>query len=242
MRRNARRRTNANNRRNKKRWASKAKARKRFSKYKTPLALQTHTFCERAPGEQITIGNEAGPLMAPYYVKSFKFNELKQCDQYSSIFEQYRMDKVIVTFRYKGISTPALQSAGGAGTGFVNELNPMIYFKIDHNDIQTNTLNIMKLSTKTRTHMFTNNSPEFSITILPAAQTLVLRDISGGVIQTTNIPKWKQWIDADGILGPGSDAEHLGLKVYAVGYKDANFDPGSLDVEYKYYFSCKSNE
>jgi hypothetical protein len=211
-------------------------------KRRVPLALKQHQFCERANGDTITIGNEAGTLAAPYYTRDFKFKNLKQCDQYSSIFEQYRMDKVIATFRYKGISTPALQSAGGAGTGFVNELNPMIYFKVDHNDLQANTLPIMKLSTKTKTHMFSNNNPEFSITIKPAAQTLVLRDVSGGVINTTNIPKWKQWIDADGLSGPGSDVQHLGLKVYAVGYKDANFDPGSIDVEYKYYFSCKSNE
>lgn len=212
-------------------------------RWKKPLALKEHQFVERAKGEQITIGMEAGQFAAPYYTKIFRFKDLAQCDQYSSIFEQYRLDKVIATFRYKSIATPALQSGGGpVGSGFVNELNPMIYFKIDHNDVNQNTLQTMKLSMKTRTHMFTNDKPEFSITILPAAQTLVLRDVAQGTVNTTNIPKWKQWIDADGSAGPGSEAEHFGLKVYAVGFKNANFDPGSLDIEYKYYFSCKSNE
>ncbi len=123
--------------------------------YKVPLALKQHQFCERANAEQITIGNVSGTLAAPYYTRIFKFKDLKQCDQYSSIFDQYRLDKVIATFRYKGIAVPALQSAGAAGTGFVNDLNLMIYFKVDHNDVQANTLNVMKLSSKTRTHMLT---------------------------------------------------------------------------------------
>lgn len=234
---------NSNKTKHYRRKRGKYKTKKNKYKSKTPLALQTHTFCERAKGEQITIGTEAGQFAAPYYTKIFRFKDLAQVDAYSQIFEQYRLDKIIATFRYKGIAVPALQSGGGpVGSGFVNELNPMIYFKIDHNDVNQNTLQTMKLSMKTKTHMFSNDKPEFSITILPAAQALVLRDVTGGVVNTTNIPKWKQWIDADGSAGPGCEAEHFGLKVYAVGFKNANFDPGSLDIEYKYYFSMKSNE
>ncbi len=117
----------------------------------------------------------------------------------------------------------------------------MIYFKVDHNDVDANTLALMKLSTKTKTHMFTNDTPEFSITLKPAAQSLAISG-STGAITYTNVPEWRKWIDADGPTGPGTDVEHFGLKVYAVGYKSSDFDPGALDVEYKYYFSMKSNE
>jgi hypothetical protein len=210
---------------------------------KVPLSLKQHQFCERAEGGILTIGNEAGTYAAPFYTKTFKFRDIGQCLSYSTIFEQYRLDKVVATFRYKGIAAPALQSAGGgAGTGFVNELNPMLYFKVDHNDINVNTLAQMKLSTKCRTHMFTNNSPEFSISLKPAAQVLTLSGATGGALTTTNTPEWKKWLDADGPTGPGTDCDHYGLKIYALGYKDANFDPGTIDIEYKYYFSCKSNE
>lgn len=202
------------------------------------LALKQHQFCERAKGGSISIGNEAGTTPAPYYTKVFKFRDLPQCDAYSKIFEQYRIDKVVATFRYKGISTPANLSGGPA---WVNELNPMIYFKVDHNDVDANTLALMKLSTKTKTHMFTNDTPEFSITLKPAAQSLAISG-STGAITYTNVPEWRKWIDADGPTGPGTDVEHFGLKVYAVGYKSSDFDPGALDVEYKYYFSMKSNE
>lgn len=208
-------------------------------KRKVPLALKQHQFCERALGGIITIGNEAGPAAAPYWTKTFKFKDIPQCDAYSNIFEQYRLDKVVVTFRYKGIAAPAAQSAG-ANMG-INELNPLLYFKVDHNDVNANTLAYMKMSTKTKTHKFTNNNPEFSISLKPASQTLLVRQLTPTTL-ATNVPAWKQWIDADGIAGPGSDVEHFGLKCYCVGYTDANFKPGTLDVSYKYYISMKSNE
>ena len=213
------------------------------SKKKVQLSLQQHQFCERAGGEIISIGNEAGTYAAPFYKKKFMFKDLKQCDAYSTIFEQYRLDKVVATFRYKGIATPAHLSGGPA---WVNEMNPLIYFKVDHNDINVNTLAVMKTSTRTKTHQFSNDKPEFSITLKPAAQILMLRSVDNSVtppvIKTTNVPKWKQWIDADGLSGPGSEVEHFGLKVYALGYKSSDFDPGTLDIEYKYYFSMKCNE
>lgn len=222
---------------------------KRKKKRKTPLSLQQHQFVERAGGEQITIGNEAGGAdTAPFYSKVFKFKDLKQCDAYSNIFEQYRLDKIVATFRYKGVSTPAQLASGNA---YVNEINPVLYFKVDHNDVNVNTLAQMKISSRTKTHVFSNDNPEFSITLKPAAQVLLLRSLTqpGNVLNATNVPKWKQWIDADGLQGPGSDAEYFGLKCYAVAYKDTTavaflpkIDPGSLDIEYKYYFSMKSNE
>lgn len=211
---------------------------KKIKRRKVSLALKQHQFCERALGDIITIGNEAGAGAAPFWSKFFKFNDIPQCNAYSEIFEQYRLDKVVVTFRYKGIAAPAMLAGGPA---MINELNPLLYFKVDHNDIDTNTLQLMKLSTKTKTHKFTNNSPEFSIVLKPASQKLLVRQLTPTTL-ATNVPTWKQWIDADGTAGPGSDVQHFGLKCYCVGYADLNFKPGTLDVSYKYYISLKSNE
>lgn len=207
-------------------------------KRKAPLALKQHQFCERTIGDTIQIGNEAGQGAAPYFTKAFKFADILQCDAYSQIFEQYRLDKVVVTFRYKGIALPALLNSGPA---HVNEINPLIYFKVDHNDLLPNTLAYMKLSTKTKSHKFTNDKPEFSISLKPASQELLIRQLTP-TVTSTNVPAWGKWIDADGAQGPGSSVEHLGLKVYALGYTSTDFKPGYLDVEYKYYISMKSNE
>ncbi len=209
-------------------------------KYKInrPLSTKHHQFCERALGDIITIGNEAGAAAAQFWGKDFKFNKIPQCDAYSNIFEQYRLDKIVVTFRYKGIAQPAMLAGGPA---HVNELNPLLYFKVDHNDINTNSLVTMKLSTKTKTHKFTNDKPEFSISLKPASQKLLVRQLTPTTL-ATNVPTWRQWIDADGVAGPGSDVSHFGLKCYAVGYTDTNFKPGTLDVSYKYYISMKNNE
>ncbi|AXQ65927.1 MAG: putative capsid protein [Cressdnaviricota sp.] len=207
-------------------------------KIRKPLSLKQHQFCERVIGDTIQIGNEAGQGIAPYFTKAFKFSDIPQCQQYSSIFEQYRMDKVVVTFRYKGIALPALLNAGPA---MINELNPVLYWKVDHNDLNTNTLAYMKQSTRTKSHVFTNSNSEFTISLKPASQKLLIRQLQP-TVTSTNIPAWKQWIDADGQAGPGSSVEHLGLKAYCLGYASLDFKPGYLDVEYKYYFSMKCNE
>lgn len=213
-----------------------------FVRYKKALSLKQHQFCERALGDIIGIGNEAGQGAAPFWSKSFKFADIPQCDSYSNIFEQYRLDKIVVTFRYKGIAVPATQIAGTTTMNMgVNELNPLLYFKVDHNDINADTLVKMKVSTRTKTHKFTNDKPEFSISLKPASQELLIRQLTP-TVTSTNVPAWKKWIDADGIAGPGSSVEHFGLKCYCVGYADLNFKPGTLDVSYKYYFSMKSNE
>jgi len=205
---------------------------------KVSLALKQHQFCERAIGDSIQIGNEAGAGAAVYFTKVFKFSDIPQCLSYSTIFEQYRLDKIVITFRYKGQAVPAQLSGGPA---HVNELNPLLYFKVDHNDVNANTLAYMKQSTKTKSHKFTNDDPEFTISLKPASQELLIRQLTP-TVTSTNVPAWKKWIDADGPTGPGSSVEHFGLKCYAIGYADMNFKPGTLDVSYKYYFSCKSNE
>lgn len=218
--------------------ANKRTMKRKKMKIRKPLALKQHQFCERAIGDSITIGNEAGAGAALYFTKAFKFADIPQCLSYSNIFEQYRIDKVVVTFRYKGIAAPAQLSGGPA---HINELNPLLYFKVDHNDLATNTLAYMKQSSRTKTHKFTNNSPEFSIQMKPASQKLLIRQLTP-TVTSTNVPEWRQWIDADGPQGPGANVEHLGLKAYCVGYADMNFKPGTLDVEYKYYISMKCNE
>jgi len=211
---------------------------KKIMKVRKPLALKQHQFCERVIGDTIQIGTEAGAGAAPYFTKAFKFSDIPQCQSYSSIFEQYRMDKVVVIFRYKGIALPALLNSGPA---MINELNPVLMFKVDHNDLNPNTLAYMKQSTRTKSHVFTNSNSEFSISLKPASQKLLIRQLTP-TVTSTNIPAWKQWIDADGATGPGSSVEHLGLKAYCLGYASLDFKPGYLDVEYKYYFSMKCNE
>ncbi len=160
--------------------------------------------------------------------KKFELNTIKQQAQYAQIFEFYRIDKVVVTFRYKG------GNAGiASGSGMWNEVNPLLMFKVDHNDDTADSVATLKDSLKCKTHMFTNNNPEFSIQLKPATQDMIYRSATS----TAYSPKWGQWIPTNDITVP-----HYGLKCYAIGYKSGSLNPGKLSVSYKYYVSFKNNE
>lgn len=206
----------------------RGRGRPRRRRRRKPLALKRHSFVERAEVEhQLTINTEAA---AAGHFQTFSLSKMKQQSEYATIFEFYRIDKVIATFRYKG---------GTAGVGNVvggvtwNESNPLLYFKVDHNDNTADSLNTMKESMKTKTHMITNNRPEFSIQLKPATQ----QEMYKSTVTTAYTPKWGQWIPTTDPTVP-----HYGLKAYAIGYRSGSFDPGSVSVSYKYYVSFKNNE
>lgn len=195
---------------------------------RVPLALKQHAFVERAEVEHnLAINVEAS---AVGHFETFSLSKMKQQSDYASIFEFYRIDKIVATFRYKGGTAGIASVAGGANW---NESNPLLYFKVDHNDITADTLATMKESMKTKTKMITNNKPEFSIVLKPAIQSEMYRSS----VSTAYTPKWGQWIPTNDPSVP-----HYGLKAYAIGYKSGSYDPGSLSVSYKYYVSFKNNE
>ena len=195
-----------------------------------PLALKQHAFVERAITEFDLEINTAASATGMF--NTFALSKMKQHTDYASIFEFYRIDKVVATFRYKG-GNAAVSNVQANWLQPVNESNPVLYFKVDHNDITADTLATMKDSMKTKTHMFTNDKPEFSIQLKPAIQSEMYRSS----VTTAYTPKWGQWI-------PTVDKEvpHYGLKAYAIGFKDAQWNPGSLEVTFKYYVSFKNNE
>lgn len=205
---------------------------KRRPRRRKALALKQHTFCERAEVEHsLVINTEAA---AVGHFQTFSLSKMRNETEYASIFEQYRIDKVVATFRYKGGAAGIASVSGGANW---NESNPLLYFKVDHNDASADTLDKMKDSMKTRTHQFTNDKPEFSIQIRPACLMQIYKSGTPPNEVTVNSPKWGVWLNtADNAL------LHYGLKAYAIGYRSGSYDPGALSVSYKYYISFKNNE
>lgn len=196
-------------------------------KRKIPLALQTHNFCERSTIEDNLLCDGSAGLF-----RHFQLNEMQQSGEYIQLFEEYRINKVVATFRYKANSTVAV----GNSLYQVNEINPVLYFKVDHNsDSTTVSLADMKESMKTREHQFTNDKPEFSVVLKPAV--LVEASTVEGAIGTHYYPQWKKWLPVEeGAIG------HYGLQAYCVaGSGGGTSQPGSLKVTYKIYFSCKNN-
>jgi len=223
-----RKRTSSTRRRGtRRRFRSGTRVRRRNRTRRKPLALKQHAFCERAENErEIRIDTEAA---AAGVFESFTLTKMRQQSAYCSLFEFYRIDKVVATFRYKG-GTAQIAVDNDYTT---NEVNPLLYFKVDHNDETADTLSTLKDSLKTKTHMFTNNKPEFSIQLKPAIQMEMFKSS----LTTAYTPKWGTWIPTTDPTVP-----HYGLKTYAIAFKSASYNPGTIAVSFKYYVSFKNNE
>lgn len=201
-------------------------------RYKKPLALKVHNFVERSGSSLININTEAN---AVGLFKHFELQDIQQSSAYKTLFELYKIDKVVVEFRYKSIGGQG-RTVDVAGSLPVNEINPVLYFKVDHNDDDEDTLVNLKQSMKTREHQFTNDKPNFTIQLKPAV--LIEDENIKGATGVKHRPKWGMWLDTD-----ESAIEHYGLKAYCVASTGGSgTDAGQLEVTYKTYFSMKNNE
>ena len=163
---------------------------------------------ERLTSDLLQINTEAA---ATGLFKSFNLDLVTQSAQYKSLFEYYTIKKVVVEFRYKGVGIPANLSSGSS-IQMNNEVNPVVYFKVDHNDINPDPLLAMKQSMKCKEIQLSNGKPNFTIQLKPAIAIEAYKSATA----TTTTPKWGQELStADGTI------PHFGLKVYAVGFKNA---------------------
>ena len=189
-----------------------------------PLSLQAHTFMERGTVESVLTPNGSGVF------QTFQLNDIYNRASYAALFEYYTINKVVVTYRYKVDGNPR-RDVIAANTGVPNEANPLLYFKVDHNDITADSLATMKASSRTRSFQFTNDKPELSIQIRPA----ILNEAYKSSVASTYIPKWKQRLTTSDMTVP-----HYGLKSYAIAPGAAQY--GSITITVKYYFTMKNNE
>lgn len=198
-----------------------------------PLALKTHNFVERCQPQELIVANESA---AVGLFRNFTLSQCLQVSHYQQLFEYYKINKVVVEFRYKGAETPAYTTINGTGTQnneIINEINPVLYFKVDHNDTNADTLSVMKESMRTREHQLTNSKPNFTITLKPAIQAEAYKT----AISTAYRPKWNQWLSTLDDTVP-----HYGLKCYAVAGAGNSPNMGKIEVQTKIYFSVKCNE
>lgn len=212
-----------------KQWAFN-KLRKNMSRIprRVPLARQSHSFCERV------IEQDNLPINGAGFFKTFQLADIYNSTSYQKLFEYYKIDKVIVTLRYKAALNPELalhNVSGSSSTMTVNESNPVIYFKVDHNDIAADTLDQMKASSRTKEIQFTNNRPTLDIVLKPAIQ----EEAYKSTVASTYVPKWGQYLTTNDPSVP-----HYGLKMYATGQAAQQY--GGIEVSKKIYFTCKNND
>lgn len=216
----------------------KQKARKRYNrvnkrKIRKPLALKPHNFVERFE-ENIRlvtpIVNTSGNLTNTIS-KKFSLDMITQHPQYGDLFDEYKINKIVATFRW----SPSTYVVTNSTAAYSSNLSPLLFFKVDHNDDSAQSLVELKKSMKTHYKMLKYDEP-FTMQLKPASQILVDANIGN-----TFTPKWNRWITTDVM-----DVNHLGLKLQVQVPTDVgsstNYDMGRIDIEYKMYFTMKCNE
>ncbi len=205
------------------------KARRRMPRMKIrkPLALKTHAFTERVIEEYNLPVNGAGLF------QTFSLDQIYNSASYQRLFEYYRINKVVITLRYKADLNVRQDTVTTSqpGTNAVNEANPVVWFKVDHNDINADTLDVMKSSTRTKEMQFTNNRPKLQIVLKPAIQSESYKSLTA----STYVPKWNQWLTTQDPSVP-----HYGIKMYCTGPAAQTY--GGIVMTKKFYFQCKCNE
>jgi len=196
-------------------------------KVRKPLAMKSHNFTERVVDEYNLVVNGAGLF------QSFQLDDVYNIASYKALFEYYKLNKVIITLRYKAAMN-SHQDLVTATTQSTNETNPVIWFKVDHNDVNSDTLSLMKSSTRTKEIQFTNNRPKIQIVLKPA----ILQEAYKSTVASTYVPKWSQWLTTRDTSVP-----HYGIKMYATGPAAPSASAyGSIVVSKQYYFTLKNNE
>lgn len=207
--------------------------RKTYKRIRKPLALKPHSFCERFEENillQTPIVNTAGNL-ATTVTKKFSFDMIPQHASYAELFDEYKINKVVATFRW----SPARFVLVNSTAAYSGNLSPLLIFKVDHNDDVAQTVTELKKSMKTHMKMLKYDEP-FTIQLKPASQVLVDANIGN-----TFTPKWNRYITTQVL-----DVNHLGLKLQVQVPPDVgtstNYDMGRIEIEYKMYFTLKCNE
>lgn len=198
-----------------------------------PLALKPHTFCERFEENiRLTtpIVNASGNL-ASTIAKQFSFDMIPQHAAYAELFDEYKINKVVATFRW----SPSQYVVVNSTAAYSSNLSPVLYFKVDHNDASSDSLADLNKSMKTHRKNLKYDEP-FTIQLKPASQVLVDANIGN-----TFTPKWDRYITTNVL-----DVNHLGLKLQVQVPVDVgvstNYDMGKIEIEYKMYFTMKCNE
>lgn len=202
---------------------------------KKPLALKQHNFVERVPPKLINLNNstlDANGNLINTLPFTFQMNNIPQIASYVELFEYYRIDKVVIDFRYKtsGLYANTDPAAGKS----IQEINPTIIFKVDHNDATADSVVTLMESMRTKEKQLTNSSPNFSIQIKPA----ILTELYKTALASAYAPKWKTFLSMT-----DTNVPHYGLKVNIQCPAASGLaDYGTLMIQQKIYFTAKNNE
>ncbi len=216
---------------------------KRMERPQRSLALKTHTFCEYLKNDKIDLNSTQLDVNGHLTIstgKSFSFADLPQVAQYSQLFYQFRILKIVAEYSWSGVgNSPPQQSyttpidTYQMPLGNVNA--PVLLINRNHTGISL-TYAEMDTSCKTKRIRLSANKRHF-LSLTPSCKDVMQ---STGLL-TVGIPQYKTWFISDQLNA--STVPHYGLTYQVDTYNAGNaIDMGNILIKYKMYFQCKGNE
>lgn len=184
-----------------------------------------HSFKRMALQTRIETNN-AGLAFVGY---SFKLSDIPGFSEINSLFDQYRLNCVVIRFIYRGSNQSMIESAVNSGIG----LPIMWYVKDDDDDNAPSNINELREYASCKMHCFTSERRVCAIKIKPR----VLNEVYKSALTTAYGTGKRSWID----LADSGTTPHYGLKVAIEVPTEGvnNYAIQRFDVETKYYFQTR---
>lgn len=181
-----------------------------WRRYRRPQT-RIHSFKRTCILDPLTLVNS--PLTGAI---TFKMSDLDNYQEFSDLFDSYRLIAVKLSFVPNSSSAPVADSIGTVGVH-------SLHTAIDHNDSGTpsDALELMQYDTYKRTNVIRGQKRYFHINTLNTG--------TGG-----DELNWKKWIST-----ANTDITYYGLK-YVIDPLDSALRDIIIDVFATYYFQCKS--
>lgn len=154
----------------------------------------------------------------------FRLSDVAAHTEFTTLYDQYIIDKVLVYFDYTPDDLPGL-SGGASAPGIF----PKLWVKRDYDDAATPTMTQMLQSNQAKCLRFTTNRMTRVMVIRPAFANEVYQSSTSTAYTTMR----RQWLNCSNDSVP-----HYGLKCIAQGVPSQ--DLGSITVRVKYFLRFKN--
>jgi len=208
--------------------ASRAKLSVLVPRRKTKnFRLNTHSFSRFTAAQTLDMTGTEQPLSF-----EFSFDQLLTYSEFTSLFDKYRLDKVVVYIQMINNPDSIIRTnldPTSSSPWQNSNWYPKLWYINDHDDSSTTTIAAIKERVGVKCCVLKPNMVK-KITVKPAVAVQVYRTAT-----TTGYgPKWGQFIDMANVNVP-----HYGLKTVI---DPLGLDPNgtfSFRYECRYYFTCK---
>ena len=188
-----------------------------------------HRF--RRMGRTVSVPLAAGQSIATYS-PNFNFADVVNNAEFTSLYDQYRLDYVTLTISWSPNTTISL-----APNNLSQPLFPLFYYCKDYDDA-TSPLSLTAFKEKGNLRQFRLTPFKiFKINVKPACQKVIVKAFgpSGNPVTFGDLstgPVWNKKIDCNSDSTP-----HFGIKML-IDYVNAAQALGAVNIEKMYHFTC----